>query len=74
MEQGFDPEVKKYFRKIMSTFGFGFLWLFSNITAGMYFGLAYVNGKFSIANLLFYTVSLLTLAALLWYYYKLWKK
>jgi len=74
MEQGFDPEVKKHFRKIMSTFGFGFLWLFANITAGMYFGLAFINGRLSIVNLIFYTISLLSLAALLWYYYKLWKK
>jgi hypothetical protein len=74
MEQGFDPEVRNYFKKIMSTFGFGFLWLFSNITVGMYFGLAFVKEKFSIANLLFYSFSLLGLAALIWYYYKLWKK
>src|ERR1041385_1643958 len=41
MERGMDPEVKKYFRKIVYSFSYGMLWLTANVTAGIYFGLAY---------------------------------
>jgi hypothetical protein len=74
MEFGFDPEVTKYFRKIISTFSFGFLWLFANITAGMYYKLAFINGKLSVINIVFYLLSIISLAALLWFYYRIWKK
>jgi len=73
-EYGFDPEIKKYFRKIMATFFAGFMWLLLNILAGMYFGLAYTNGKVSIATIIYYILSTIGLAFLIWYFYKLWKK
>jgi hypothetical protein len=74
MEQGWDPEVKKYFRKIISTFSFGLLWLMSAVTAGLYFGLAYRNDIPVIYNILFYTCFLSALILLIRYFYRLWRK
>ena len=74
MEQGFDPEVKKYFRKIINSFSFGFLWIFGNVTAGLYFGLAYSEGKPLVYTVLFYVISVIALGLLLWYYYRTWRK
>ena len=74
MEQGWDPEVKRYFRKIIYSFSFGLMWLMSCVTAGLYFGLAYRKDVPVIFNILFYAGLLSTLFLLLRYYYRLWRK
>lgn len=72
MEQGWDPDVKKYFRKVLHSFMFGLLWLSACATTGIYFGLAYGHPLQQL--LLFYGGMLLSLLLLLWYYYRTWKK
>jgi hypothetical protein len=74
MEQGWDPEVKRYFRKIIYSFSFGLMWLMSGVTAGLYFGLAYRNDVPLVYNILFYAGLVFTLVLLLRYYYRLWRK
>lgn len=74
MEQGWDPEVKKFFRKIISSFSFGLLWLMSGVTAGLYFGLAHRTDIPVIYNILFYVCFLASLVILLRYFYLLWRK
>jgi hypothetical protein len=74
MEKGFDPEIKKYFRKILYSFSFGLLWMIANITAGIYYGLAYKSNRPFIFTILFYMGLVLSLAFLLRYYYRTWKK
>jgi hypothetical protein len=74
MEQGWDPEVKRYFRKIISSFSFGLLWMMSAVTAGLYFGLAYRSDISVVYVILFYVGLLGSLFLLLRYYYRLWKK
>lgn len=73
MEQGWDPEVKRYFRKIISSFSFGLLWMMSAVTAGLYFGLAFRKDVPVIYNILFYAIFLASLLLLLRYFYRLWK-
>ncbi len=68
-----DPEVKRYFQKILSSFCMGLLWMFSIATAGLYFKLALVGKTWFWYNGLFYAYSLLTLALLLRYYYRMWR-
>lgn len=74
MEQGWDPEVSKYFRKIMSSFSFGLLWLMSAVTGGLYFRLGYRKDIHIVFIILFYACMLAALFLLLRYYYRLWKK
>ena len=73
MEQGWDPEVKKYFRKIIYSFSFGLMWLMSGVTAGLYFGLAYRGDLPLIYNILYYVGLVGSLFLLLRYYYKIWR-
>jgi hypothetical protein len=73
MPQGMEPEVRKYLRKILNSLFVGLLWLSVNVLAGLYWGWGIINGKLSMGNILFYLWFLLSLAALLWYYYKVWK-
>lgn len=74
MERGMDPELKKYFRKVMYSFFFGLMWLAVNVTAGIYFELAYSNELPLVFIILFYAFLLISLIALLRYYYNTWKK
>lgn len=74
METGWDPDVKKYFIKILNSISFGLLWLMACVTAGIYYGLAYADGKPLIYIILFYAGMALSLFLLLRYYYRAWRK
>jgi hypothetical protein len=74
MESGWDPEVKKYFKKILNSISFGLLWMMAMVTAGFYFQLAYADGKPLIYTILFYIALLGSLTILLIYYYRTWRK
>ena len=71
MEQGWDPEIKRFFRKILNTIFSGLAWMMATLTAGVYFGLAYHEKLLYI--ILFYIGLAVSLALLLRYYYKMWK-
>ena len=71
MEQGWDPEVTKFFRKIINTIAYGLLWLMAVLTAGLYFELAY-HSK-TVYVVLFYTGLVISLGLLIRYYYRIWK-
>jgi hypothetical protein len=74
MEQGWDPEVRQFFKKIISTISYGLIWLITTATAGIYFQLAWRGNRPLIAPILFYVLAAVTLFALLRYFYQLWKK
>jgi hypothetical protein len=68
-----DPEVTKYFRKILRSLFAFLMWLFINVTAGIYAELAYSNRYSSFVHILFFVWLTLSLVLLLWYLYKIWK-
>ncbi len=72
MEQGWDPEVKKYFRKILSTIGYGLLWLMAALTVGLYWGWAHHSNRTYI--IIFYSSLIISFFLLARYYFKLWRK
>jgi len=67
-----DPEVTKYFRKILRSLFAFLMWLFINVTAGIYFELAYSKNFSSLVHILFFIWLTLSLFLLLWYLYKIW--
>jgi hypothetical protein len=74
MERGWDPEVKKYFRKVFYSVAIGLGWMMACVTAGIYFHLGYWNSNPLIYPLLFYSLMIISLALLLRWYYRTWKK
>ena len=70
---GMDPEVRKYFRKILNSFSVGALWLISIATLGIFFQLAIIKETIKWHNVLFYLILLSSLLLLIRYYYKSWK-
>jgi hypothetical protein len=74
MERGWDPQVKSYLKKVMTSLSLGLLWMMLCVTAGIYFELGYTAGKPVIYTILFYIGMLLSMIGLIWYLYRLWKK
>jgi len=71
---GMDPEVARYFRKILRSLFAFLMWLLINITAGIYFKLAYSENYSSFIHVVFFVWLAMSLALLLWYLYKIWNK
>ena len=69
-----DPEVMKYFKKIMNSFVIGLLWMFVIATLGLYFQMAFVEGRLQWYNWLFYGFFLLSFILLIRIYYKIWRE
>jgi hypothetical protein len=72
MPFGMDPEVARYFRKILRSLFAGLMWLFINITAGIYFELAFSKRYSSFVHILFFVGLVISLILLLWYLFKVW--
>ena len=69
-----DPEVRKYFIKILNSISWGMIWILSMVMAGLYYRLAFVEDGFRWTHAIFYLVFAGTLLLLLRYYYRAWSK
>lgn len=74
MEQGWDPDVRKFLLKILNTISRVLLWMLATATAGIYFELGFNQGQPIVYTIIFYAVAIITLSWLLYYLYKTWKK
>ena len=70
---GMDPEVKKYFRKILNSFSIGAVWWLRVATLGIFFQLAIIKETVRWYNIVFYLVFVSSLFLLVRYYYRAWK-
>lgn len=73
MERGWDPDVKKYLRKIILSVSWSLMWLMACVVAGIYYKLAWSHGQPVINIILFYAGMLITLFFLIRYLYNSWK-
>jgi hypothetical protein len=69
-----EPEVRAYLIRILNTLSVGLLWMISNSTAGIMYGYAFWEKKMKLGNIIFYIWFIISLALLLWYMIRLWKK
>lgn len=74
MERGWDPDVKKYLRKVLNSLSLGLLWLMAGVTGGIYYQLGFFSGQPVIYTILFYAGILVALFFLLRFLYNTWKK
>jgi ABC-type glycerol-3-phosphate transport system permease component len=73
MPQGMEPDTKKYLLKVLNSLFVGLLWLSLNVLGGLYLGYGIIDKKLSLYNIFFFVWFLLSLLALLYYYYRTWK-
>ena len=71
---GIEPDVQDFLRRIMFSIGAGLLWLFINMTAGIFAGWFFYGTHPTKGNFIFYAWLLISFAALLRLYYRLWSK
>jgi cytochrome c biogenesis protein CcdA len=71
--QGMDPEMRKYFWKIVYSFSFGLVWMLTMAMSGLYFRLAIIEDSIRWYNIVFYFVFVVTLILLILYFFKSWK-
>jgi hypothetical protein len=69
-----EPEIREFLLRVAKTVFMGLLWMMVNSTIGIMFDLAFIHENISIFNIIFYVWFLITLALLVWYYVRLWKK
>ncbi|HEY2721312.1 MAG TPA: hypothetical protein VGI82_06290 [Chitinophagaceae bacterium] len=74
MPQGMEPDTKKYLLRVLNSLFAGLLWMALNVLGGLYFGFAIVEKKLSISNILFFVWFLFSLLALLYYFFRIWRK
>ncbi len=68
-----EPEAVEFLKRIVQTVSMGLLFLFLHMTAGVYFNWAFFEDTPTIGNIIYYFVFLASLAALIYFYYRLWK-
>lgn len=68
-----EPEVRAFLLLIVQSLSMAMLWLLVNMTAGIYFNLAFFDDKPSIWNILYYIFFVTTLVLLIIYFRKKWR-
>ncbi|MCW3092264.1 MAG: hypothetical protein JWN83_1708 [Chitinophagaceae bacterium] len=68
-----DPDVRKFFTRIVNSLAIGLLWLFINSTIGIGLNLAFFDDRPGVGNYLFYCWFLISLFLLILFYKKKWK-
>ena len=74
MEQGWDPQIKTFFKKILNSISYGLLWIIGCAVAGIWFRLGYTGSIRPVFPVVcFYLIAFITLLVLLRYLAKTWK-
>jgi hypothetical protein len=69
-----EEDASRFLRRVMWSLSSGLIWLFINIGLGIYNGWMIPEGKISLVNIIFYVWAMLSLGALIWVNYKIWKE
>jgi hypothetical protein len=69
-----EEDAARFLKKIVKTLSAALLWMLVNMTVGIYLGWLFFHSVPTLGNYLFYGWMLLSLVALLWYLYKVWKE
>jgi hypothetical protein len=70
----FEPEVRDFMRRIVLSLLLGLVWMIVNMTFGIWFGLLFFEERLSTANLIYYIFMAVSLAFLIRFLWKTWKK
>lgn len=68
-----EPEVKAFLLLIIQSLSMVLLWMMVNMTAGIYFNLAFFDDRLSFWNILYYVFFLASFIMLILYLRKKWK-
>ena len=69
-----EDDAKDFLRRIVWSLSLGLLWLVTNIGIGAYNRLLVPEGTITTGNIIFYIWMVVSLTALIWINYRIWKK
>ena len=69
-----ESDVQDFLQRIVRSLTAFLGWLFLNMTGGIFAGYLFFTGTPGLGNIIFYAWMIGSLAALLWYLNKTWKK
>jgi hypothetical protein len=69
-----EPEVRDFLMRISLSIGAALLWLFINVTIGIFGGWLFFYETPRLGNYVFYVWLLMSVVLLVWVYRRLWKK
>jgi hypothetical protein len=73
MPYGMEKEVREFFKRILGTIGAGLLWMVLQDIFGIMLGYAFTDNGYSWKNTVYYIFCLLSLGALIYLYYRMWR-
>ena len=68
-----EPEVKEFLARISLSIFAGLMWLFINVSIGIFGGWLFFYDQPTTGNYIFYVWLLISLGLLIWVYIRLWK-
>ena len=68
-----EPKIVIYLKRIVKTISIMLVWMIINARVGITTNYAFIEGKLTTANVLFYVWFVISLAVMLFMFYKLWK-
>ncbi len=71
MEQGWDPQISRFFVRIINALAWTLIWMIGSATAGFYFGLAFPERYPFWVCSIYYVIVALTLIGLIRYLFRL---
>jgi hypothetical protein len=70
----FEPDIRDYLRKVLKTVSVGLVFLLFHMTVGIFLNWAFFEGSMAIGNMVYYLVLVTTLAGMINYLIRVWKK
>lgn len=70
----FEPDIRDYLRKVLKTVSVGLVFLLFHMTVGIFLNWAFFEGSMGIGNMVYYLVLVTTLAGMINYLMRVWKK
>ena len=74
MPSGIEPEIKVFLMKVFQTVSTLVMWAVVCMFLGLYLEWAVIHGSFNMFNTIFYIWFVISFAALIWYFFRIWKK
>lgn len=68
-----EPKIVVYLKRIIKTIFIGLLWMIVNTKLGIANNYAFIAHKITTGNIVFYCWFIISLLALLFYFYTIWK-
>ena len=69
-----EEDAKELLRRTLMTVSVGSLWLLVNSTFGLMFGWFFFDKRPTLGNYIFYTWFVISLVAMIWYFFKTWRR